>query len=90
MSLKVMKFGAEWCAPCKLLKPIWNKLEAELDDVEFVTVDIDDDPELATKYSVSAVPTILFVKDGAVVDSLIGLHKESNIRKTIDGLVKEG
>ena len=88
--MKCIFFGATWCAPCSTLKPIWKKLSEETEDVEFVTVDIDNEPELASKYSVSAVPTILFLKDGEVVDSLIGLHKESDIRSAIDTLVKRG
>jgi thioredoxin 1 len=73
-----------------MLQPIWNKLVDDTDDVDFVSVDIDDDPNTASKYSVSAVPTILFIKDGVVVDSLIGLHKEADIRSSVDKLVKKG
>lgn len=90
MSLKVIRFSAAWCGPCVILQPIWDKLASDTDGVDFVSVDIDNDTELASQYRISAVPTILFIKDGAVVDSLIGLHKEADIRSTIDSLVKEG
>lgn len=90
MSLTIIKLGAKWCQPCRLLEPIFTKMSEEFSDVDFVSVDIDDEPNLASKYSVSAVPTILFLKDDTVVDSLIGLHKESDIRSTIYQLVKNG
>lgn len=84
MSLRVVKFEAEWCAPCRMLKPVFEKVKAANPDVEFETVDIDNNPEKAQAMSVSAVPTIAFVKDGAVVDALIGLQKEQVILDTIN------
>ena len=90
MGLKIMKFSAVWCPPCRVLQPIWDQLVDDIHGVEFVAVDIDKEPKLASQYSVSAVPTILFLRDGAVVDSMIGLHKEADIRNKIDGLVKKG
>ena len=90
MNLKVIKFSAIWCGPCKTLQPIWDQLVDDVSGVEFVSVDIDDEPKLVSRYSVSAVPTILFIKDGTVIDSLIGLHKEADIRAKVDQIVKEG
>lgn len=89
MSLKIIKFGAVWCGPCRMLQPLWDQLVDDIHDVEFVSIDIDKEPELAKQYHVSAVPTMLFIKDDKVVDSMIGLHKEVDIRNKID-LVKRG
>lgn len=89
MSLKIIKFGAVWCGPCRMLQPLWDQLVDDIHDVEFVSIDIDKEPELAKQYHVSAVPTMLFIKDDQVVDSMIGLHKEADIRNKID-LVKRG
>ena len=66
--LKVVKFQAEWCGPCKTLTPIWNVVADNFDDVEFEVIDIDLDPDTTAKYSVRAVPTIVFV--GCMVGKL--------------------
>lgn len=85
MKLKIMKFGAVWCGPCKALDPVWNKIKEDMgDDVDFAEVDIDNDPTTAQQYSVSSIPTILILDNGKVVDTLVGLHKESLIRDAID------
>ena len=90
MSLTIMKFSAVWCAPCRALQNMWDELVDEVSGVRFVSVDIDNEPKVASKYSIRSVPTILFLEDGNVVDSLIGLHKKADIKTKIDGLVKKG
>lgn len=84
MSLTVMKFEAFWCSPCKALKPVFDKVVAANPDVDFQVVDIDDNPMLAQQMHVAAVPTITFVKDGNVVDTLVGLQREQVILDTIN------
>jgi len=84
--LKVTKYGAEWCAPCKLLSPIFKMISESTEGVEFVSVDIDEEPELSTTMNIRSVPTLIFEKDGAVVDSMVGLAKEQDIRDRIEGL----
>lgn len=82
--LKVVKFSAEWCGPCKALAPVFDKIEASTAGVDFAKIDIDEDPALAQSMGVMAVPTIVFVKNGGVVDVIVGLQKESVIRNTIE------
>ena len=82
--LKLIKFSAEWCAPCKMLAPIFTKLESTVTDVSFETVDIDENPMRAQQMGVAAVPTIIFEKDGKVVDSLVGLQRETAILGAIN------
>ena len=82
--LTVMKFEASWCAPCRSLAPVFKKVAASMADVKFETIDIDENPALAQQMNVSAVPTMTFVKDGKVVDVLVGLHKEQTIVDTIN------
>jgi len=83
--LKVIRFTADWCSPCKALAPVFDKIEASTHGmVGFAKIDIDQDPMTAQAMGVMAVPTIVFVKDGSVVDVLVGLQKESVIRDTID------
>jgi len=84
--MKIMIFSAAWCGPCQVLKPIIGKLKEELTSVEFEVVDIDTQPELATEMGVRAVPTLMFLKDGEVKDTAVGLLRESEIRKKIEEL----
>ena len=86
MSLKVMKFSAIWCPPCKALQPIWEKLVDEMHDVEFEAIDIDKEPKITKQYGVSAVPTIVFVKNGSAVESMVGLHRYDDIKAKIEEL----
>lgn len=86
MTLKVVKFEASWCGPCKALTPVWNEVVESTDDVDFEVVDIDEDPETASNMAVRAVPTLVFVKDGAVVDTLVGLHNKDTIVNKIEEL----
>ena len=82
--LKLIKFSAEWCAPCKMLAPIFAKIESTATDVSFETVDIDENPMRAQQMGVAAVPTIIIEKDGKVVDSLVGLQREAAILNAIN------
>jgi len=86
MGLKVIKFEAEWCGPCKAMAPVWNKVAGDTEGVAFETVDIDDNPELAAQMQIRVVPTIVFVKDGDEIDRAVGMHSEKDLRGKIEGL----
>ena len=65
------------CGPCKMIAPIFKELSNELGSrAEFIKVDVDDNPEAAQKYGVSAMPTFLFIKGGEVVDRLMGANSD--------------
>jgi|MGYP003325034658 thioredoxin 1 len=70
--ITVKRFTASWCAPCKMVAPVIEQLSKELPDVTFNTVDIDKQPDVAEAYRVRSVPTILIIKNGEVVNSLVG------------------
>ena len=63
-----------WCGPCKMIAPLFAELSEAFDDVIFVKVDVDENPETAAMYGVSAMPTFVFIKDGDVVDRLMGAN----------------
>lgn len=67
-----------------MLKPILTKVSEQNTDVDFETVDIDENPMRAQQMGVAAVPTMVFEKDGAVVDTLVGLQRETAILNTIN------
>jgi len=71
--LKVVDFWAEWCGPCKLIGPIVEELSKEYEGKALIgKVNVDHNPEVAMKYGIRSIPTLLFIKGGNVVDKLVG------------------
>ena len=70
-------FSASWCGPCKMFKPVVNELIEEGHAIEIV--DVDDDQELALKYQVMSVPTIVFEEDGKIVDAVLGATSKDDL-----------
>ena len=80
----LVDFFAEWCAPCKMLAPILEKLATELDGkVSVVKIDIDKDTDLATKYGITAVPTLIAFKNGEAVNKTTGLQSLESLKSII-------
>ena len=85
--LVVLKFGAEWCGPCKILKPILEKLSNDMDNVLFTEVNVDESSEISETFGVMNIPTTIILKDGEQVERLIGLQTENNLRKKIENYI---
>lgn len=79
----VVDFFATWCGPCKMLAPVFDSLSQELTDVDFVKVDIDQSLELAQKFGITTVPTMMIFKDGKVVDTLVGFMPKDNLKAKV-------
>lgn len=76
----LVDFWAPWCGPCKALTPTIDKLAAELDGkVKIVKLNIDESPEIAGKYSIMSIPTLLIFDKGNVSDQLVGLVQKEKI-----------
>ncbi len=76
----VVDFWAEWCGPCKMLTPILEELSEELHDkVNVVKVNLDDNQDLAMKYSIRSIPTLLLFDKGNLIDTKVGLLPKSDI-----------
>ena len=79
----MLYFSAPWCAPCKHLRPIMEKLSDDHDDVDIFYVDVDDNQELAMEHRVMAVPTVKFFVAESEVASLTGLQPETKYNALI-------
>lgn len=72
--LVVVDFFATWCGPCKVIAPLLDKFSKEYTSAKFIKVDVDEFGSIASKYEVSSMPTILFFKDGEIVQKVIGAN----------------
>jgi thioredoxin 1 len=81
--VEVKKFYGEWCGPCKLLAPVVNEIKGEMPNVKFTDVDVDDNGDLASKYGVRGVPTIVIEKDGVEVKRLVGMQQKGVLLNAI-------
>ena len=78
--LVLVDFWAEWCGPCKMLTPILEELSSELKDkIKIVKVNLDENQDLAMKYSIRSIPTLLLFKEGNLIDTKVGLLPKNEI-----------
>jgi thioredoxin 1 len=80
----VVLFSASWCKPCQSLKPPLATIEAEYPKLTFVMIDVDKHPEVATKYSVRGVPTVLFLDCQQEMGRAVGLVSPQKIREMLN------
>lgn len=79
---------ADWCGPCKMLAPIVESLsEAYQGKLQFGKLNIDENPEIASKYRIISIPTLLLFKNGELKDTVIGLVSAEELRQHIDSLL---
>ena len=83
-TLTVVDFSATWCMPCRMLKPILERVTEDFDDIDFFEIDIDDNEEIAKRYRIFSVPTLVCFKSGKKIDSLVGLNSYEDIVEFID------
>lgn len=83
--LSVVDFWAEWCGPCRAIGPVIEELYKEYDGkVKVGKVNVDNNPQVSLNYGITSIPAILFIKNGEVVDKLIGAQPKSNFVKKIE------
>ena len=83
--LVILDFWAEWCQPCKMLSPTVEEIAGEYEaTVKVGKLNVDDNPETATKYGIRGIPTLLFFKGGQVVQQMVGVKSKAEIKKVID------
>jgi thioredoxin 1 len=85
--IKVKRFTAAWCGPCKQLAPLFEQMQAEYTNVSFETIDVDNSPEETQQYMVTSVPTVIIEKDGEVIQRTVGLNPKTTYTNTIKSLI---
>lgn len=81
----LVDFWAPWCGPCKMIAPVLEELDGDLDGkAKIVKVDVDDNPETAGKYGVMSIPTLLVFKDGQQVDKTVGFQPKEQLAALLD------
>nr|WP_330424893.1 thioredoxin [Lachnotalea sp. AF33-28] len=80
----LVDFWASWCGPCKMLLPIVEELAGEVKNARIGKVNVDEQPELAERFRVMTIPTLILFKNGQVVDSSVGVKPKSAILNMIE------
>ena|SRR3972149_7264079 len=83
--LLIIKFGADWCSPCRMIDPTLNELHTEYgDEIIIGKLNVDENPETSAKYGIRSIPTILFIKNGVIVDKMVGAAPKVEFVKRIE------
>ncbi len=81
----MVDFWANWCGPCKLLAPVIEELTSEMISKAIIgKVNVDEEPEIAERFGIQAIPTILIFKNGEVVEKIVGVRSKEGIVSTLE------
>ena len=84
----VLDFWAVWCGPCRMLAPFIEEMHTEYGDKAIIgKVDVDSNNEIAMKYGIRNIPTVLFIKNGEVADKVVGAVPKSTLTAKLDSLL---
>ena len=75
----LVDFFATWCGPCKMLAPIVEKVASEHEDIAVLKIDVDEVPDVAAKYGIRSIPTLILFEDGKAVDMKLGYMPEESV-----------
>lgn len=81
----LVDFSATWCGPCKMQKPVLEEMESEV-DFDIYSIDVDQSPELAVRYNVNAVPSMMIFKGGVLKNTLVGFQAKEVILSEVEKL----
>ncbi len=87
-TVAVVDFWAEWCGPCRMIAPFIEEISKEYDGKVVVgKLNVDDNQEVSMKYNIRSIPTVLFFKNGEVVDRQVGVTSKKVLTSKIDALI---
>ncbi len=75
----LLDFWASWCGPCRMIAPFLDEIAQEREDIKVCKVDVDEEPELAARYQVVSIPTLLVIQDGKIVNQSLGAKPKEQI-----------
>ncbi|MEE3440486.1 thioredoxin [Ruminococcus sp.] len=79
----VIDFWATWCGPCKMMSPVVEEIAKDYPDVKVCKVNVDEEPELSNAFKIVSIPTIVVIKNGEIIDSVVGYRPKEDIEKII-------
>ncbi|KYH28857.1 MULTISPECIES: thioredoxin [Clostridium] len=80
----LVDFWAPWCGPCRMLGPVIEELSEDMGDkVKFFKMNVDENPEIASKYRISSIPNVMIFKNGEVVENMVGFRPKQDFEKVI-------
>ena len=79
----VVDFYANWCGPCRMLRPILEELSQEVQDYKFASINIDQEEELADRFGISSIPCLVMFKDGKEFNRSIGLKSKEDLKQIL-------
>ncbi len=86
--LVMVDFWAAWCSPCKMISPIVEELAKEYEGkVKFFKVNTDENPDLASRYKIRGIPTLMFFKNGQMVDQIVGVVAKTHLKAKLNSLL---
>jgi thioredoxin 1 len=86
----IVDMYADWCGPCRYFGPIFEKVSEEYEGkIKFVKLNVDESPDIADKYDVRAIPTILLFENGEIRDRHVGVLSEGELKRILDGYIKK-
>jgi len=86
--LIMVDFWAAWCAPCRIISPTVEELSKEyVGKMKFFKLNTDESPDIASKYNIMGIPTLMFFKDGNKIDAIVGAIPKQQLKAKIDSLL---
>jgi thioredoxin 1 len=86
--LVMVDFWATWCGPCNIVAPVVEELAKEYEGkVTFAKLNTDENPDIASRYSIRGIPTLMFFKDGKVMDQVVGAVPKGQLKSKLDSLL---
>lgn len=79
----LVDFFATWCAPCQMLMPVLESIASEREDFDIIEIDIDESKDLAMKYDIEAVPTMIIFKNGTAIDKIGGYYDKEELEEEL-------